>query len=407
MAFALDLHREPPPNSAMSAEGEDRRRLFWTCYLMDRFAAAGSQRPSLIPDECIVLRLPSWQPHLGAPLVEGDFFFPGSAQVQHMADRSPFSHGGMAMLIGIAKMLGTTNRYLAAGGARGDVHVPWHSLSRLSLVRQELKAWAAETHDTFSVPPEFLFGRPDTALLVLAPARLPRRALPAVPGLSPLGSCRVAASDGPVPGSGIDAAPPPYRVAARSDEAVLCARQRRGTTARRRPRRPPWTGPAFAAFSASAAGSVHVHGAHYRRRAGPPRLDSVVSTSSSLSAASLADDSDGGGERGAATAFFAGSADALARELLFLAELRFAWAGAQHQWEVLQAVCTLHAQLVESGSQDSRVVSAMPPPTAAALPGADFWERYAGCAEQLDGAFLPCGGGQSLARGNAGLEDQR
>ena len=79
MAFALDLHRELPLALKVSqGEREGRRRLFWSCYLMDRFAAAGSKRPSLIADESIVLRLPSWQLHPGGMLLEGDYFPNGS-----------------------------------------------------------------------------------------------------------------------------------------------------------------------------------------------------------------------------------------------------------------------------------------------------------------------------------------
>lgn len=134
MAFALDLHRELPLTVKVTpAEREGRRRLFWSCYLMDRFSATGSKRPSLIADESIVLRLPSWQLHPGAMLLEGDYFSNGS-NLQYMAGSGKGGQGSMGMLIGIAKILGITNRYLAAGGVKGDSHFPWHSLSNLSLI---------------------------------------------------------------------------------------------------------------------------------------------------------------------------------------------------------------------------------------------------------------------------------
>lgn len=60
MAFALDLHRELPTQLRIpSTEKESRRKLFWTCYLMDRFTVSGSKRPALISDEAVYLRLPS------------------------------------------------------------------------------------------------------------------------------------------------------------------------------------------------------------------------------------------------------------------------------------------------------------------------------------------------------------
>ncbi|KAL5399751.1 hypothetical protein PMIN03_012622 [Paraphaeosphaeria minitans] len=166
MAFALDLHRELPLALKVSqGEREGRRRLFWSCYLMDRFAAAGSKRPSLIADEAIVLRLPSWQLHPGGMLLEGDYF-PNGSNLQYMAGGRA-GQGSMGMLIGIAKVLGITNRYLAAGGVRGHSHFPWHSLSNLSKIRQELYIWASETQDTFTSI-DALFGQPDSTILVLS-----------------------------------------------------------------------------------------------------------------------------------------------------------------------------------------------------------------------------------------------
>ena len=40
------------------------------------------------------------------------------------------SQGSSGMLIDIVRILGITNRYLAAGGVKGDSHFPWHSLSK-------------------------------------------------------------------------------------------------------------------------------------------------------------------------------------------------------------------------------------------------------------------------------------
>src|SRR5438128_2687380 len=126
MAMALELHREHSPKSrATPVEREMRRRLFWTCYLMDRFSACGSKRPSLIADRSIMLRLPSWSPHPSALPVEGEFFSNCSNLQFHSGKKS---HGGSGLLIDIARILGITNQYLAAGGVKGDSHFPWHSL---------------------------------------------------------------------------------------------------------------------------------------------------------------------------------------------------------------------------------------------------------------------------------------
>lgn len=80
MAIALSLHLELPSELRIAAsEREGRRKLFWTCYLMDRFSASGSKRPSLIADESISLRLPAWQSPGSRALMDGNYFPNGSS----------------------------------------------------------------------------------------------------------------------------------------------------------------------------------------------------------------------------------------------------------------------------------------------------------------------------------------
>jgi hypothetical protein len=99
MAMALELHREFDHKTRLTAvEREMRRRLFWTCYLMDRFTACGSKRPSLIADKCILLRLPAWTPNPAALPVEGEFFQNGS-NLQYHAGSGKKSQGSSGMLI--------------------------------------------------------------------------------------------------------------------------------------------------------------------------------------------------------------------------------------------------------------------------------------------------------------------
>ena len=71
------------------------------------------------------------------------------------------------MLVEIVRVLGITNRYLAAGGVKGDSHFPWHAQSTLSKIRSELDYWAASTQDMFGSL-EVLFGQPDSSTLVLS-----------------------------------------------------------------------------------------------------------------------------------------------------------------------------------------------------------------------------------------------
>ncbi|KAF2002725.1 hypothetical protein P154DRAFT_136521 [Amniculicola lignicola CBS 123094] len=333
MAFALDLHRELPLGMKVSpAEREGRRRLFWSCYLMDRFSATGSKRPSLIADESIVLRLPSWQLHPGAMLLEGDYFSNGS-NLQYMAGSGKAGQGSMGMLIGIAKILGITNRYLAAGGVKGDSHFPWHSLSNLSKIRQELDMWASETQDTFTSI-EALFGQPDSTILVLSKliyhlihCLIYRPFLPVdlaeLSGTSQHQSWQIEATN------------LCFLHANAIAELVEIGRASSILD---------W--PAFVGYCVCTAGTIHVHGAHYRGREGE---------------------------------VFSVSPEFLSREMHQLSELRLIWAGVQHQRETLQTIYGCHTELVKS-------LASNPMRFSPVFQLEDFFDRYPG--QIFDGAHV-------------------
>ncbi|KAF2278081.1 uncharacterized protein EI97DRAFT_283153 [Westerdykella ornata] len=333
MAFALDLHRELPLSMDVTPlEREGRRRLFWSCYLMDRFAATGSKRPSLIADESIVLRLPSWQLHPGAMSLEGDFF-PNGSNLQYMAGSGKGTQGSMGMLIGIAKILGITNRYLAAGGVKGDSHFPWHSLSNLSKIRQGLDVWASETQDTFTSI-ETLFGQPDSTILVLSKliyhlvhCLIYRPFLPIdlaeLSGTSQHQSWQIEATN------------LCFLHANAIAELVEIGRASSILD---------W--PAFVGYCVCTAGTIHVHGAHYPGREGE---------------------------------VFSVSAEFLSREMHQLSELRFIWAEVQHQRDTLQAIYACHTELVKS-------LASNPMRFSPVFQLEDFFDRYPG--HVFDGAHV-------------------
>jgi hypothetical protein len=165
-ATALELHQELPDTARVQiSELELRRHLFWTTYLMDRFSACGSKRPAFIADESIILRLPSWSSS-HSMLIEGEYFQVGS-NLQYSPSSGKKCQGSNGMLIDIVRVLGITNRYLAAGGVKGDSHFPWHSLSNLSKIRHELDVWASGTQEVFSSA-DSLLGQTGSTALVLS-----------------------------------------------------------------------------------------------------------------------------------------------------------------------------------------------------------------------------------------------
>ncbi|CAN9257035.1 unnamed protein product [Alternaria alternata] len=333
MAFALDLHRELPTGMKVTpAEREGRRRLFWSCYLMDRFAATGSKRPSLIADESIVLRLPSWQLHPGAMLIDGDYF-PNGCNLQFMGGTGKGGQGSMGMLIGIARILGITNRYLAAGGVKGDSHFPWHSLSNLSKIRQELDIWASETQDTFTSI-EALFGQPDSTILVLSKLIYHLIHCLIYRPFLPVDLAELSGTSQHQPWQ-IEATNLCFLHANAIAELVEIGRASSIID---------W--PAFVGYCICTAGTIHVHGAHYPGREGE---------------------------------VFSVSAEFLSREMQQLSELRFIWAGAQHQRDTLQTIYGCHTELVQS-------LASNPMRYAPVFQLEDFFDRYPG--QIFDGAHV-------------------
>lgn len=303
--MALELHRELDPRAnATPVERETRRRLFWTCYLLDRFTSCGSKRPCLIADKIILLRLPCWSPNPASLPIEGEFFQCGSSDQYFQGGRR--SPGSSGMLIEISRILGVTNRYLAAGGVKGDSHFPWHTLSSLSKIRQDLDIWASGTEDVF-LSLDTLFGQNDSTSLVLSKliyhlihCLIYRPFLPI--DLSEL------AGNGQHQSWQIEATNMCFMHANAISELVELGKQT-GTI--------EW--PAFVGYCICTAGTVHIHGAHYNKN-GPLSETSV----------------------------FSNSAEFLSREMQQLSELRYAWASVQHQRETLQNICSAHAELVKS-----------------------------------------------------------
>lgn len=336
MAVALELHRELDANIKVTpVEREMRRRLFWTCYLIDRFTACGSKRPSLIADRAIVLRLPSWSPNEAALPIEGEYFQNGS-NLQYGSGTGKKSQGSSGMLIDIVRILGITNRYLAAGGVKGDSHFPWHSLSNLSKIRQELDIWASGTQDVFTSI-DVLFGQSDSTTLVLSKLVYHLIHCLIYRPFLPIDLLELAGT-GQHQSWQIEATNMCFLHANAIAELVELGKQSAAIE---------W--PAFVGYCICTAGTVHVHGAHYK-----------------------------GGREGDV---FSASADFLSREMQQLSELRYAWASVQHQRDTLQTIYNCHSELVKS-------LASNPMRYSPVFHLEDFFDRYSTLGQFFDGAHI-------------------
>ena len=306
MTMALELHREQDAQAHVTpVERELRRRLFWTCYLLDRFLSCGSKRASLIRDKSIALRLPSCGPSPSTLSVDGEFFQRGS-NLQFFLGTSGKSQCSTAILIDITRVLGITNRYLAAGGIKGDSHFPWHTLSTLSKIRSDLDFWASGTGDLFSGL-NTLFRQPEATILFLSKliyhtihCLLYRPFLPV--DLAEL------AGNGQHQSWQIEATNMCFLHANAITELIDFAKQA-GTN--------EW--PALVGYCICTAATVHTHGAFYSSPGASGEMHG-----------------------------FDSSGEFLSREMQQLSELQSAWANVQHQHETLLGIYSAHRELVNA-----------------------------------------------------------
>jgi len=328
MAMALELHREVDAHARITAvEREMRRRIFWTCYLLDRFMASGSKRPSLIADKTILLRLPCWSPNPATLPMEGEFFQNGS-NLQCLQGSGKKSQGSSGMLIDITRILGITNRYLASGGVKGDSHFPWHSLSSLSKIRHDLDIWASGTQEVCSSL-DTLFGQPDSTVLVLSKLVYHLIHCLIYRPFLPIDLAELAVI-GQHQSWQIEATNLCFLHANAIAELVEVGKQN-----------PLIEWPAFVGYCICTAGTVHIHGAQYDKKGIAGEMN-----------------------------VFSSSAEFLSREMQQLSELRYAWANVQHQRETLQGIYNAHSELVKN-------IATNPMRHSPAFQLEDFFDRYA------------------------------
>ncbi|KAM3511404.1 hypothetical protein MY11210_004954 [Beauveria gryllotalpidicola] len=312
MALGLELHREMDSQTQMTTqmERETRRRLFWTCYHLDRLLACGSKRPGLISDDAIILRLPSWTSKPCSAHIEGEFFDCGS-NLRYLQGSGTKSQGSSGMFIDICRILGITSKYLAAGGAKGDSHFPWHSLSSLSKIRHELDTWASGTNNAFATV-DLLFGQSDATVLFMSKMLYHLIHCLIYRPFLPIDLAELS-GNGQHQSWQIEATTMCFLHANAVTELADLARQ---------------TGriqmPCMAGYCIFTAATVHVHGTHYTKS--PNNGDMSV---------------------------FLPSSDLLVKAKAMLGDLRYIWGVVEQHRDDLEAVCAMHEDLVKALASNS------------------------------------------------------
>lgn len=296
--------------------------------------SCGSKRPCLILDDCITLRLPTW-PSSSMALPFSDELFQHELGHQCSAEMKMKSRNSSGMLIDIVRILDVANRYLAAGGVKGDSHFPWHSQSTLSKIRQDLDKWESWTQEFESI--DGLLAQSNNMTLVLSKliyhsihcliyrpflpidiAELTGTAHQKSWQIEVLTSCFLHAN---------------------AIAALVELGKQSGSV--------EW--PSFVGYCICTAGTVHVHGIYYK------------------------DVSEG--------KVYSTSAELLSREMQQLADLRDTWHSVRHQCETIQTIYDCHSRLAEVFKSNSRSHYRV-------SPSQDFFDRYSFFSDSIDGAYI-------------------
>jgi Fungal specific transcription factor domain len=153
MAYALQLHKEldhdplgrrkDKASELSSTDREIRRRTMWACFLMDRFSASGTERPSFGNEDYLHIQLPIKESHFQMEIpgptenLSGDVpnpITPGHGQVSDARDNM----GIAAYVIRAVVLWGRIVKYLNLGGKEKDPHPIWDPKSGFADLRRQL-----------------------------------------------------------------------------------------------------------------------------------------------------------------------------------------------------------------------------------------------------------------------------
>lgn len=132
-----------------NTEQEERRRVFWSLYLLDRLVSCGRGRPPAIVDASCHLQLPC----------EEDVWAQGGRKktlsLDQMTDRTlfkPEKQGEFARLIAMAHIMGRCAQYMMQEFNIRSPHPPWESASDFAAIESDLLH--AETYLELQFPLE-------------------------------------------------------------------------------------------------------------------------------------------------------------------------------------------------------------------------------------------------------------
>lgn len=131
--ISQDLQMMLDPSTRLSdLERDERRNLFWSLYLLDRFVCCSFQRPPAIKDSDCLLNLPTHR-HQG----EGTTSTTLSGLIDEDVRDMSSQPGMFGISVGLASVLGRTIKCMMNGNTKAES--PWHSSSEYSSIYTSLE----------------------------------------------------------------------------------------------------------------------------------------------------------------------------------------------------------------------------------------------------------------------------
>ena len=134
IAQDMGLMLEPPAHIPY-ADQEERRRVFWSVYLLDRLVSCGCGRPPAIVDACCQLQLPCeehvWRQGLYQQTLTLD-------ELASRTSQSNQRHGGFAHVIVMAYTVGWSAQYMLQEFNIRSRYPPWDPSSDFAAIEADL-----------------------------------------------------------------------------------------------------------------------------------------------------------------------------------------------------------------------------------------------------------------------------
>ncbi|KAF2016380.1 hypothetical protein BU24DRAFT_200762 [Aaosphaeria arxii CBS 175.79] len=170
MAYALQLHKElafdptvnePDRKPLSPTDREIRRRVMWSCFLMDRFNSSGTDRPLFVNEQYIEVQLPMKEnlflDQVQAPTENLDGKVPNPVPPDSGQPSNARENMGVAAYtIRLVCIWGKLVKYMNLGGKEKEVESMWSPKSTFLNIKKEVKEFRDALPEMLVYNPENL-----------------------------------------------------------------------------------------------------------------------------------------------------------------------------------------------------------------------------------------------------------